>query len=360
MKKVRVYLALLFALILFVPTTYAISIDDLAEADETLTVEKNITGTSFKAGNTVNISSKIDGISFVAGNTINDSSESDYAFIAGNIINFDDFVTKDLFLAGSEITIKQSSIKRDAYIAAGTINFNGTLGRNLYAAGDEVIIDGTINGDVSISASTIKITKDAKVRGTLKYNDDAKFDNEATYSIKTKTYKSKDKKVVATASVTTMIFDILGSFANILVFGLLLLFVFKKLFDKVDSTELTASNVFKNIGIGLLILFTLPIVTIFLLISSVGVSTAFILIALFIIALYSSTAFTAYYFGKKVLNSKIDNDYLILTISLLVLVILNALPFIGSITTIASLLFGTGIFITSSKAVLFAKKKSKK
>lgn len=358
MKKVRVFLSFLFAMFLFIPTSFAITINDLADADETLSVDKNIAGTSFKAGNNVNLSSKIDGISFVAGNNVDDSSESDYAFIAGNMVNLKDVKTKDLFVAANQLTIKTDYIERDVYAVADTVNIDGTIGRNLYVGASKVNINGTIIGELVIDADNIVISENTVVRGTLKYNEDAKITNNSKNKIKTKTYKSTNNE--KSIDFTSKIFDVLESFGNILVLGLILLMVFKKLFDKIDSVELNGSNIIKNIGFGLLLLFVIPIATLIFILTSIGVATAFIGIALYVIILYSSTVFTSYYFGKKILNSKIDNDYLILILSLLVLCIVNAVPLIGSLTSLVSLLFGTGIFITSTYEILFPKKKSKK
>ena len=357
MKNIKRFLTLILALFLFVPSTYAVSISDLANADDTLKLEKNLYGTSFSAGNTVNISSKIEGISFVAGNIVNDSSESDYLFEAGNFIDIKEMSTKDAFIAGNQINIVTNDIKRDAYVVGSTITIDGKIGRNLYASAEKIVLKGKIKGNVTLEAKEIEILNTAVIEGTLKYDDEAKVKISKTAIInERKTYSTNAKKDLNAFVDYSM--EFLSSYGNVLIFGLILMLLMRKVFDKIDAEKMDSSSVIKTIGFGFISLIAIPFVAIIFMMTGVGVATSFIALILFGITVYASSIVTAYYFGKKLLNSKIDNDYLLFTLSLLALKLIMVIPIIGGLVSLFSLLFGLGmIFILIKKSLNNKKKK---
>lgn len=357
MKKLKIFISLLLVNLMIIPTAFAIDITDLANADESLKVEKNLFGTSFSAGNDVNITSKIDGISFVAGNTINDSSESDYLFEAGNIVNLTNVKTRDLFVAGNQIIINSSDLKRDVYAASSNFKFEGRIGRNLYVGAESVVINGKIKGNVVINAENITISNNAKIDGILKYNEDANISiaKESNISSIEKT-KAIAKEKISKENVSNVLIDLLSSYGNVLIFGLVLMLLMRKAFDKIDAEKLEASNVFKTIGIGFITLIAIPLVSIIAMVTGIGVASGIIILLLYGISIYATSIITSYYFGKKILNSKIDNDYLLFAISLLILKIVIIIPFIGGLVSFASLLFGLGMIYTLIKKSLNKKK----
>ena len=355
MKKIKGFLSLILALILFVPSVQAVSVSDLANADESLKLEKNLFGTAFSVGNTVDISSKIDGISFVAGNTINDSSESDYLFEAGNFVNVKDIITKDAFIAGNQVVIDSNNIERDAYVVGSSVSISGNIGRNLYIGASTVTINGKIKGDLVIDAEDIKISDTTVIEGTLKYTRSARIDIENGADIsKKEVTKEKEQK---SNNIGDIAVDFFTSYGNILVLGLLLMLLMRKVFDKIDAEKLEASNVIKTMGIGFLTLIIIPLVSILAFVTGIGLATGFIMLILYGISIYASSIITSYYFGKKILNSKIDNDYTLFALSLLILKLVMLVPVIGGFISFLSLLFGLGMIIVLIKNSLDKKKK---
>lgn len=342
MKKLFLVLLSLFVIM---PNVYAVGINDLATFDNEVSLDKRIEGTSFTLGNNVNIKSEINGISFVAGNNVNDSSKSDYSFIAGNYINLNNITTKDLFVAGNSISINSSNIERDVYVAGSSVKISGQIGRNASIAAESVVIEGDVSGNIAIEADEITI-KDGVKLGTLKYNDDADIKIKDKSLIgKIKTYKNVDNSDEK-ENVLTTLYDTFTLYLNILLVGFILLFLFGKFFKNINKEELTVGNVFKKIGIGLLVLICFPIVGIILMISSFGIALSLITTAIYIICIYLSSIFTGYYFSKKILDKKIKNDYLTLAIGLTAIYILRLIPVVNSLVVIFSLLYGMGLSIS--------------
>lgn len=339
MKKIKILFIIAFAFLL-IPSAEAISFNDLSESGDNIKIKKDINGTSFIAGNNVDVSNKTDGISFIAGNSLNLSHESDYIFAAGNLINLQNTKFKDGFIAGNTINIDSNEIQRDLYVAGNTITIKGKVERNLFVGSSKVVIDGVIDGDVYLSSENIRISSSTRINGTLKYNEKAniKIDDKA-YVKAQKEYKQVSNK----ANFASRVLDIFGLYSNLLIFGIALLFLFKKVFKKLEEKELTFENVVKNFGVGILILITVPIISLILISTMIGISIGIVLIGLYILIIYLSNIFSVYYIFNGILSKKVSNKYTILIVGLAITYALRLVPFVGNIIQMIMLFTGIGI-----------------
>lgn len=343
MKK-TIYLLLVLTLSLLWAPVQA-KADNGFFADEDVTLSKSIDTTTFVAGNNIDVTSKIDGASFIAGNNLSISSSQDYIFAAGNSLKVRNANTKDAFLAGSLIEVENSKI-RDLYAMGATVKVFSDISRNAYLAGDEVIINSTISGDVKIAADKITIGENAIIEGTLLYpeGDSIELDIDSSAVIGSKeTYQVEDAGVQVT--IVTTIKERILSFLSILIIGLILLALNKKMFTRIEEMPKEASELFKNIGIGLATLILLPVAAILLLITVIGIPLSIISLLLYGIFIYLSAIPASYYIGKWILKDKIKNSYLVLIISLAAIYVLKIVPVIGGIVSFITLLLGLGMFI---------------
>ena len=325
-------------------------------ADNDVSLEKKITSTLFAAGNNVDVSSKVDRASFIAGNNLSISSKQDILFAAGNNINVKNIETKDAFLAASKISIDNSTI-RDLYAMAENIRIDSNIERNVYLGGNSITINGTINGDCYIASESIRIGKEAQILGTLKYPENSKISiSESAIVNQKEPYKEKTKnvsiKIDAKDMIISWIVSKLISFLTILVTGLVVLFLGKKIFKKMDKMKLDASTIIKNGLYGFIVLVGLPIASIMMLITIVGIPLALMAIAIYIMAIYLSIIATSYYLGTNLLKNKIKNKYLLLTVSLLILFVIKYIPIIGGLVSFLSLCIGLGLYFEVLKGSL--------
>ena len=312
-------------------------------ADESLTLNKEIGTTTFAAGNNVNVSSKIDGISFIAGNNVTLSGNHDYLFTAGNNIVATEITTKDAFIAGNVIKINACNI-RDLYVAGETVTIDSNIGRNIYAGGNKVIINGTIEGNVTLGAEEIVIGKETVIKGTLKYPEDSKIDLQEGSKVESiEKYEVEDINVEVSA--VSIIQERIISFVSILLIALILLALNKDVFKKIAELEKSASFILKNTCIGFGYLLLIPIVAIIALITVIGIPLSIISLLIYGIMIYLSVIATSYYLGNWILKDKINNEYLLLTVSLLAIYILKLIPIIGGLVSFISLCLGLSIYI---------------
>ena len=176
MKK-KIFLFIALATFLVITPVSANEITNFySDANENVSFNENVEGDSALAGNVVDVLGNIDGIGFMAGNTVNIDGSMEYGFAAGNEINITGHVTKNLYLAGSEINFaNNSSIGRDLKIIGQNINLAGKLERHIDITGTKIIVkeNTMIYGNINLNANNITIEDNVTIHGTLSYNENA-------------------------------------------------------------------------------------------------------------------------------------------------------------------------------------------
>ena len=309
-------------------------------ADNVVDTNKLIDGTAFVAGNHVTVASPIDGALFVAGNVINLSSTQDILFAAGNNLSLHDIKTKDAFVAGTIINVDSSEI-RDLYAAANTININSNIYRNAYLGGNSVTLTSRIEGDAYIEAENIVITKDAQILGTLKYPENASITIAKGANVKAKkTYKTTEVKTNYLSVIGNQLFDYL----SMLLIGIILLALNKKVFNKIDKIKLETNTLAKEFGMGFACLLAAPIAAIICMMTGIGVPLGIIVLMIYGIMAYLSFIPTAYYLGHVLLRKKIKNKFFYFALALLGIYIIRLIPILGGLVTFVAICFGLGVY----------------
>lgn len=342
MKK---YFKFLLVLVMFIAMPVFALSTDLFKADNTVNVSEGMDGSGFVAGNFVDVNTKVNGILFAAGNEVKTSGISDYAFIAGNIIKVNNHNFRDGFIAGSSIDIEGSTIERDLYVTGERININSNIGRHVYLSGSNIIINGKVNGNVTAYGKTVTVGDNAVITGTLKYSEDSelKISDNATIGNKVAEKSTQLDVNVGKVSFVSRISSMFISLSNILLIGLLLMLFMPKNFEKIK--EMKSNSILKSLGFGFLTLIAVPIASIILLITVVGVSTSLISLLFYFASIYLSTVFTSYYLANLTIGNKVKNKYLLFIIGAFVISILKLIPFVGILVSICSLLIGLGLIV---------------
>lgn len=310
-------------------------------SDDKVTFEDTVNGDSAIAGNLVDIIGNIDGIGFIAGQTVNVNGNLEYGFLAGQNVNINGQISKNIYAAGETITLsKDANIGKDLFLAGNSINLNGNIQRNIniYASTVTIKKGTTINGNITIEASNIKVEDGALIKGTLKYNEDAKNDISDNSNIgKTTTYEITKDEGFNTS-------EILSSILNMVVVFLSITIIIPKTLDKTNEIyEKKNNNYIKNIGIGFLILICIPLISLILLASNIGVYLGLILVALYAIAIYLSFIIAGYILGNLILVKLMKlntNKYLSGIIGIILLKILMVIPVLSTIICLIAITLG--------------------
>lgn len=341
MKKKLLALLVLLTFMVAIPVEAKEINDFYATSNDNVKLQDTVNGDSAIAGNIIDMAGNIDGIGFIAGQTINIKGNLEYGFIAGQNITINGNITKNIYAAGQTITFtKNASIGRDIFLAADTITLNGNLERNINISAAKVIIEnGTIiNGNINIDTSEIIIKDNVKIEGTLKYNNTAKETISKNAQIaKTQTYKTTDNNQVNKT-------EILQSILNMVVVFLCITILIPQTIDKTEKIYNNKNTKYiKNVGIGFLLLICIPLISILLLVSNIGIYLGLIIAGLYLIALYISFIISGFILGnlllKKLMNLN-TNKYLSGIIGIILLKLLMLIPVFGTILGLIALTLG--------------------
>ncbi len=342
-KKILGLICALFAMTLLTTNVYA---RELAIADETVVEEGEYNSLRLVAGNTVTTRAKVDGISLVAGNDITFEGHVSYGFYAGNGIKINGTIEKDAFIAGNGITIGDSAtIGRDLYVAGSTIIINANVGRDLNAGGEKIDISGiTINGDAYLDSEELIMNEDTVITGKLSYLEKAKvtgIEQAKIGSVETRKVREVNVKVNRMNDVYEFLISLLAAYIVVSV----LFYLIPSTKEKLSSLELKFEPIAKRIGLGLAILFIVPIICLIALFTGILTPISLITACIYGIALYLSSLLSAFIIGN-VLNTKVfknDNPYVSLLIGITIVRVLGIIPVIGFWIIAICALHGLGL-----------------
>lgn len=405
MKQRKKLLCLLLVLLLAASLAPAAFAEFVFSGDE-----QNISGeydsTVFLAGENPNSAADVKGILFEAGNTVTSAGFSEYAFVAGNTVSFAGENSGDAFVGGNAVSFS-GSCGRDLAIAGNSVDIRGSVGRDLLAGGRSVSISGHVGGDVTLAAEEIRITDDAEIEGILRYNSSAKIsapadllagavvyeDNQDSQGLQSilgtqdasGTQNATDAQDAQDAQDTQDAQNSSGdSGANapaveapkpksspvlaklkstvFKLIGLLLIAYFflwlTPLWEKVDAdyTGKPFGTFAKAFGIGLAVLAALPLASIILFVSGVGVRPALVLIFVVVAALIAAPVFLGFFLGVLLWRKALKKDrnyWAELAIGLVCWAILAAVPGIRVAVKMVAGCLGVGVL-----ACMLGKKKT--
>ena len=343
MKSMKKFLAVLCLVLLLVPTVIFATEsynDNIMAIDETVV-----------ANGTAN------GLIMLCGGTISSNANGDYAFIAGREVNISGNITRDAFVVGETVTIENTGIiNRDLYVCASKVIINGAVNRNIYVASSELLVGDKayIRGDVHSVTDKIVISETANVLGTVEYRSDASVvsipESIQVNRIEVETNKNQGN-VSKSFDFNEKILELLMVFVTFI----LMLAIVPEFFTKIDERyALNAKELFKAFGIGVLLLIVVPIVSIILMVTIVGLPIAFVALLLYIIAFIITGAVAGYTIVKAIFGSKV-NKFVAGTAGVIGYKLLMCVPVLGGIVYFFCISLTLGVMYMT-----FRKNKGKK
>ncbi|PWN06538.1 hypothetical protein [Rhodohalobacter mucosus] len=326
-------------------------------------------------------------------------AESDTAsqqlIAAGEWIEIAGVAENDLFAAGSSIAIT-GLIGDDAFLAGESVNLSGIIGDMLLSASETLVMDGSVRGDVFAAGDELRLTENSVINGKLFIAGNEVQITGATVAGRTRIAANRvrldgvfrdhvviysndvefgpdyrplgDTKVVSTEELyrenmgnipEQLILDVkrpsalpmllfqTGLYLSMLVTGVVLIFLFKPV--TADLHRFATERFWKNTGIGFLLVILTPLLLTLLLFPVITIPLAILICTLFTVSLYLSYLAVAMMLGLQFIQwfSKKTTEltyYWSLALGLVLIAIINNVPFIGPAFSILLLFFGTGSF----------------
>lgn len=301
----------------------------------------------FLAGNNLIDSTTTNGIVFSAGNQLSLKSKSEYAFVAGNIIDFNATTEKDLFVAGNIINVNEDAkIGRDTFAAGNAVTVTADLPGNLAVTSNKLTLrDVKIDGNVDLAVEYVAFEGKVEITGKLSFNEDADVVglSNATYHELEK-YEVVEYNITSAEIWTARLLSIIGLFITIVV--VMALFPAT---DKRVKKELTLVQFGKDLVIGLITLIGIPFITIFLLISFFAAPAGLVLLAIYLVMLYLSQGFAGLYLGKVIFEQFFKGKMNKFIEALVGIVIILLLSMLSPLVNVLATILGLGLIMQSIK-----------
>lgn len=285
----------------------------------------------------------------------------DNYLVAGNIIDIKGQVTGDLFAFGQNVDVF-GKVNGNVFTGASTVRISGSVGGDVYAGGGIVDLskEAVIEGDLITGAGTVKIDGEVKGKvwagvGFLTIGETAKIPGEIIYSsdnkaqvkagaVVGKIVQKVQEKAKEGALWRSKSFNTLMGFLMSLLVGIILISILPKW--SLEISQRIKTDLWKSLGWGLVFLIAIPIVIFICLIIIIGMPLAMILFALYLIALYLAKIMAGLALGQYLSKNKWQAIWS-LTLGLLIIFALSALPFVGGLISFLAILLGLGAIATN-------------
>lgn len=314
-------------------------------AGGTVVVNQKILGDLFSVGSNVHMAGEVEDDLFILGGNITVSNlVSGDARIAGGNISINAPILGDLLVAGGTITTSQiSAVTGDLWVLGEVVNINNPVSGNTKIAGGEVYINNTISGDLEVNASR-KLTfgPGSEILGNVVYfgeKDPIIEEGAQLGAIERKTIQQKDSN---SESVLGFILSLVMKVLTLFVTALVLWKLFSKRLQMTFANyDLSLSLKFwQTVLIGFLCLIFVPIVSLILLVSMIGVYLGMILFVVYLLTILLSIVLSVFVMSGAVQkfqkrnsdenNSTVwDFTWKTILVGALVLGVLSLVPVLG-------------------------------
>jgi len=310
---------------------------DLFLCEENIVIEGIVDGNVFAIGNSVTVNAEIGGDLFVMAENFNLDGGYIYSSIFGlaNTMNING-IAYDIYAACDNFTLEEDGyVYRDLKLTSQNVTINGKVRRDAY---------------ISCANMTFSELANTYIYGNLEYSSNTEIaipENAVTGNI---TYNISGEKEQST-SVLSYVISILVSLGllllNTFVITLLAIWLTPNFVKKVSNMGIR--NALIALPIGLVALIAIPVISILVIFSIIGMSLSFALLGIYFLLIAFSLAFASMVVAgiitkKFKLEGKVK--FVLITLaSTIVLWILSLIPFIGGIIGFLTLILGLGTVI---------------
>lgn len=369
MKKLS-FLAFLALVVLVIPLSVVHAAQ--TQVGKTVTISQTLSENAYIAGQEVYISATAEKDLLGAGGkvTANAPVVGDLMLAAGSI-NILDSVGGDVRVAGGDVTIAKSvggdllvfggvvtvlpsaTIGGDVIIFGGAVDIQGAVQGSLKVHAESVTVNGVVMGPASVKTSdSVSFGEKADFRSSLAYSapidatiaEGAKLGGEVVFT-KEEGASSNDKNLFAGILAVVGIMMLI-KFIGMLSVALVLTNAFKNA-SLALSTQ-TIQKFWQMLGVGFIAIISIPVLTLLLFASVVGMYFGFILLALYLFALLVAGVFMCITTGallSKLIQKEVKIDW---KWTLFGTIVVFALPFVPVLGWVAILV----LFFASMGAVV--------
>lgn len=306
---------------------------NLLIAGEDIEITGRVLGNLLTFADDVQISGSVDGMTVAAG----DSLEFTSATILG-----------DLWLAADSIDVDANTdIGGNLTSASSSLDVAGKVGKDLVAAAERLSVSGQVGQDIRATAKHIDIADAAVVAGDITYRtqdeDELTLGSQSTVEGEVD-YMGRPKDIEFGNHFGSHDFYLWGLlwFLAAFIVGWLALTLFPKL---QDAQLGPGKEGLKTAGVGFLVLVSVPVMSIIVAITLVGLPLSLIATAAWLVAWYLAKIVLAHLIGRSIFERRHDAPSLVLSLFVGLVIVTAAvnLPLIGGTLNLIATVVGLGL-----------------
>jgi cytoskeletal protein CcmA (bactofilin family) len=328
-------------------------------AGDSATLTESVDGDAFVAGGRSEIDGRVAGDAVAAGGTVGVRGEvAEDLYAAGGDVRIEAIVLGNARIAGGTVYLERSaSIAGNATLAGGSVEHRGRIGGNLQAFGGRVRLDGEVGGDVEVASDDIRIGPEARIAGRLTYQGPHPPEV-ADGAVVTGGIERRHRgwRGVAPDSgigrVVRGVFRTLW-FTGVMLIGALLVALFPRFTREAAAT--LREDTLASIGLGIALLFAVPIAAAILFITIIGIPLGFAVLLGYGLLLILGYLTAALAVGDLLLARARPADaastgwrILGLLLALVAIALLRLVPWLGNLAVFVLFFAGLGAFALRS------------
>lgn len=305
-----------------------------------------ITGDLIVGGGNVVVSGAVSGDLMVGGGNVTVlGTVGDDLRVGGGTVVLNGRVAGDLVVGGGQVTVAGPGIGGDVLAGVGTIRIDAPVAGDVTLGGGDIYINAPIQGSVKFTGEKLTLGAGAVITGTLTYSSPKEAVIEPGAVVRGETVytptKQKDNGKKA-MGIISLIFlgKMLATLACALVIGL----IFNRYAREV--AENAGSKPLLELGRGFLALVALPIASIILLVTVIGIPLGLLGLVAFVGMMIFVSIMTPIVVGSLVYRFFSKRDYEVTWLTILIGVVVYSvaglIPFVGWILCFAALLITLG------------------
>jgi cytoskeletal protein CcmA (bactofilin family) len=320
-------------------------------------IDGNVDGTTFAFGQNITVNGDINGDLIIAGQTLTINGK-----VNGNIYGAGQSLTirgqgmRDVFLGAQDINLaKESVIGRDLFFGGQTLIFEGAVARDLRGGGMDIDLNGQVGRNAELEAESIRLTDNAVINGDLLYTSakEAFIAPGAQITGRTDwTYREPEAppqmrphRLTMASTYWGMLINMAGTFIIWLVVKLWQPEYWAKASGHISETPL------KTLGVGALVLIVVPILTVLVMLTVIGIPLGVITGLIYGVSLYLSKIVVAVFIGawlsKRLGWPEIHKGMWLFLLGLLILMALMQIPYLGLLIRLLVVFAGIGALALS-------------
>lgn len=322
--------------------------DTLIAFGQVVRIDGEVTGDLIVFAQTIEITGSVRGDVFSFGRTIETDGEVGGGFAGfGQMIRIGDKIGQSVYgFAQTFRSGRDALIEGDLFAFGEAINVGGVVARNVTVFGNTFTLTGEVRRDVTFGGRMAAVQSSASIGGDLDVGlpagDNLELDPSATVGGETIVdVHEPDREEDGLLSVWTIAMTALWLAAAFLS-GMLLLWALPAL-RRVPLDNL--GGVLSSAGVGFLILTAMPVLSVVLAVTIIGLPAGLVIAALWALGLYISKIVVAHFLGSTLLRPKHEGArslVLPLLLGLVLVLIAVSLPYVGWVINLLLVVLGLG------------------